>query len=172
MKGMLILFLLFVLSKANAQNEFAATAFYNDFKKIYADGQTGFTACKGAKRKTGFEELALEYRAKLMLPLTDSGKVVVPVSGNPYVIYYFEPDKMRLKVDQLGVNLRDAVVTAFDKPLYTRAETTIINNYPFTNTLYFIEPVENPAAIAVFRQCIYFSEGKYYLSFEIRGKKE
>jgi hypothetical protein len=172
MKRILILFLLFVLTKANAQNEFAATAFYNDFKKIYADAQTGFTACKGAKRKAEFEELASEYRAKIMLPLADSGKVIVPVSGNPYVIYYFEPDKMRLKIDQLGVNLRDAVVTTFDKPLYTRAETTIINNYPFTNTLYFTEPVENPTATAVFRQCIYFSNGKYYLSFEIRGKKE
>lgn len=172
MKRILILFLLFVLTKANAQNEFAATAFYNDFKKIYADAQTGFTVCKGAKRKAEFEELASEYRAKIMLPLADSGKVIVPVSGNPYVIYYFEPDKMRLKIDQLGVNLRDAVVTTFDKLLYTRAETTIINNYPFTNTLYFTEPVENPTATAVFRQCIYFSNGKYYLSFEIRGKKE
>jgi len=133
---MLILFLIFVLTKANAQNEFAATAFYKDFKRIYADGQTGFTACKGAKRKTEFDELIAEYRAKIMLPLADSGKVVVPVSGNPYVIYYFEPDKVRLKIDQLGVNLRDAVVTSFDKPLYTRAETTIMNNYPFTNTLY------------------------------------
>ena len=54
---MLILFLLFVLTKANAQNEFAATAFYKDFKRIVADGQPGFTACKGAKRKTDFEEL-------------------------------------------------------------------------------------------------------------------
>ena len=107
-----------------------------------------------------------------MLTLTDSGKVVVPVSGNPYVIYYFKPDKMKLKIDQLGVNPRDAIVTSFDNPLYTRAKTTIINNYPFTNTLYYTVPVENPKAIAVFRQCIYFSNGKYYLSFEIRGKKE
>jgi len=172
MKRIPILFLLFVLTKANAQNEFAANAFYNDFKKIYNDGQTGFSACKGAKRKTGFEELASEYQAKIMLPLADSGKVVVPVSGNPYVIYYFEPDKMRLKIDQLGLNLRDALVTAFDKPLYTRAETTIINNYPFTNTLYYTEPVENPSATAIFRQCIYFSNGKYYLSFEMRGRRE
>lgn len=172
MKRILILFLLFVLTKANAQNEFAATAFYNDFKKIYADGQTGFMACKGAKRKSEFEELNGEYRAKIMLPLADSGKVVVPVSGNPYVIYYFEPDKMRLKIDQLALNLRDAVVTAFEKPLYTRTETTIINNYPFTNTLYYTEPVENVTATAILRQCIYFNDGKYYLSFEIRGRKE
>ena len=84
---MLILFLLFVLTRANAQNEFAATAFYTDFKKIFADAQAGFTDCKGIKRKSDFEELATEYYAKLMLPLADSGKVVFPVAGNPYVIY-------------------------------------------------------------------------------------
>ncbi|MFZ1260928.1 MAG: hypothetical protein WAQ93_10635, partial [Chitinophagaceae bacterium] len=69
MKRMLILFLLFVLTRANAQNEFAATAFYTDFKKIFADAQAGFTDCKGIKRKSDFEELATEYYAKLMLPL-------------------------------------------------------------------------------------------------------
>ncbi len=169
---MLILFLLFVLTQANAQNEFAATAFYNEFKKIYTDGQIGFANCKGAKRKSEFEELAIEYRAKLILPLADSGKVVFPVSGNPYVIYYFEPDKMRLKVDQRGANLRDAVVLAFDKPLYSTATTTIIDNHPFTSTLYFTEPGEDRYAAAVFRQCIYYNEGKYFLTFEIRGKKE
>ena len=80
MKRMLILFQFFVLNKANAQNEFAATAFYNEFNKIYADAQTGFLICKGTKRKSEFEELATEYRAKLMLPLADSGKLVVPVA--------------------------------------------------------------------------------------------
>jgi hypothetical protein len=167
---MLILVLLFTLTKANAQNEFAATAFYNEFKKIYEDAQTGFATCKGAKRNSEFEELATEYRAKMMLPLADSGKVVVPITGNPYVIFYFEPDKVRLKVDQRGVNLRDAIVIAFGKPLYARTETILINNYPFTNTLYFTEPEENQPAVAVFRQRIYYNSGKYYLSFEIRGK--
>lgn len=169
---MLVLFLLFVLTKANAQNEFAATAFYNEFKKVYADGQTGFADCKGVKRNSGFEELAIEYRANLMLPLADSGKVVFPVVGNPYVIYYFEPDKVRLIVDQRGANLRDAIVLAFSKPLYSRTTTSINDNYPFTNTLFFTEPDEDKYAAAVFRQCIYYKGGKYFLSFEIRGKKE
>ncbi|MEI2737491.1 MAG: hypothetical protein V9F01_01750 [Chitinophagaceae bacterium] len=172
MKRMLILFQFFVLNKANAQNEFAATAFYNEFNKIYADAQTGFLICKGTKRKSEFEELATEYRAKLMLPLADSGKLVVPVTGNPYAIYYFEPDKIRLKVDQRGVNLRDAIVTAFGKPLYARTETTIINNYPFTSTLFFTDPGESLFSAALFRQCIYYKDGSYFLSFEIRGKNQ
>ncbi|MEO7984377.1 MAG: hypothetical protein ABI688_09865 [Bacteroidota bacterium] len=172
MKRMLILFLFFVLAKADAQNEFAATAFYTDFQKIYEDAKAGFIITRGANQHTGFEGLSTEYLANQLLPLADSGKVVVPVStGNPYVIYYFEPDKVRLKVDQRGVNLRDAVVTAFGKPLYSRTETTIINNYPFTQTLYFAEPEESNSSGALFRQCIYFQDGKYYLSFEIKGKK-
>lgn len=169
---MLILFLLFVLTEVNAQSEFAATAFYNEFRKIYADGQTGFAICKGAKQKSEFEELASEYQAKLMLPLADSGKIVFPVTGNPYVIYYFEPEKMRLKVDQRGANLRDAVLVAFNKPLYSKATTTIIDNHPYTTTLYFTDQGEDNYAAAVFRQSIYYKEGKYFLSFEIRGRKE
>ena len=169
---MLILFLLFVLTRANAQNEFAATAFYTDFKKIFADAQAGFTDCKGIKRKSDFEELATEYYAKLMLPLADSGKVVFPVAGNPYVIYYFEPDKIRLKVDQWGANLRDAIALAFEKPLYSRTSTTITDNQPFTSTLYYTDPNEDKYSAALFRQCIFYKGGKYYLSFEIRGKKD
>ncbi len=161
-----------MLTEANAQNEFAAKAFYIDFQKIYEDAQNGFSTNKGAKKQSEFEELAPEYKVKLMLPLADSGKVVIPVNGNPYVIYYFEPDKARLKIDQMGVNLRDAIVTIFGKPLFMRTETTIINNYPFTNTLYFTTPEETRSVAAVFRQCIYFSNGKYYLSFEIRGKQQ
>lgn len=169
---MLAIILLFVLTKATAQNEFAATAFYDEFKKIYADGQTGFTDCKGVKRNSGFEELATEYRAKEMLPLADSGKIVFPVNGIPYAIYYFEPSKMRLVVDQRGANLRDAVALVFDKPLYSRTSTTMVNNHPLTNTLYFTSPDEDRYAAALFRQSIYYEDGKYFLSFEIRGKKE
>lgn len=167
---MLILFPLFVLIQANAQNEFAATAFYEDFKKIYSDAQTGFINCKGEKRKSGFEELASEYQVKMMLPLADSGKLVIPATGKPFVIYYFEPDKLRLKTDQRSLNLREAIFSAFDKPLYTRTETTLVSDRPFSNILYYTDPGEK--AVAIFRQCIYFFSGKYYLSLEIRGNSQ
>ena len=121
--------------------------------------------------KSEFEELAIEYKVKLLLPLADSGKIVFPVSGtNPYVVYFFESDKVRLKVDQRATNLRDAILTVFDKPLYARTETSIINNRPFTNSWYFTDPAETRSAFAAFRVNIYFNEGKYYLAFEIRGK--
>lgn len=171
MKRIILFFLLFTLSEVYGQNEFAATAFYTDFKKIYEDAQAGFVNYKGDRRKSEFEELAMEYKVKLLLPLADSGKIVFPLSGNrPYVVYYFEPSKVRLKVDQRAMNLRDAFLTVFDQPLYTRTETTIINDHPFTNSWYFTDPAETRFAWAAFRMNIYFNEGKYNLAFEIRGK--
>jgi hypothetical protein len=171
MKKLLFLFLVFSGMKVNGQNEFAATAFYNDFKKIYEDAQAGFVNYKGEKKNSEFEELAKEYKVKLLLPLADSGKIVIPASGNrPYVVYYFEPSKVRLKVDQRAMNLRDAVLTTFDQPLYSRTETTMIDNHPFTNSWYFTDPAETRSAQAEFRMNIYFNEGKYNLAFEIRGK--
>lgn len=171
MKRIILFFLLFSLSEVNGQNEFAATAFYKDFKKIYDDAQSGFVNYLGAKRKSEFEELATEYKVKLLLPLADSGKIVFPVSDNrPFVVYYFEPSRVRLKVDQRALNLRDAVLTVFDKPLYSRTETTLINNHPVTNSYYFTDPGETRSAFAEFRLNIYFENGKYNLAFEIRGR--
>ncbi len=167
---LLIQFLLLTLGNANAQNEFAATAFYTEFKKIYEDAQAGFGNCKGDQRKTGIEGLFAEYKLKCILPLSDSSKLVIPVKGNSYAIYYFEPDKMRLKVDQRSLNLREAITTSFGKPLYVRTETSIVNNQPFSSTLYYDDP--GMTSSALFHQLIYFNAGKYYLSLEIRGKKQ
>lgn len=170
MKKILLFFIVFALSNAYGQNEFAASSFYDDFKKIYADAQFGFATYKGAKKKSDFEDLAAEYKVELLLPLADSGKIVFPVTGKPYVVYYFEPDKVRLKVDQRAVNLREAVLTAFAEPLYATTENSIINDHPFSNTYYFTDPNETRSPFAAFRMCIYYNTGKYYLSFEIRGK--
>jgi hypothetical protein len=104
-----------------------------------------------------------------MLPLADSGKLVVPVNGNAYLLYYFEPDKLRLKVDQRGADLRDAVITSFEKPLYTRTETRIINNQPFTTITYHAAAEDAQDAPALFRQLIYYQSGKFYLTLEIKG---
>ena len=73
--------------------------------------------------------------------------------------------------DQRGAYLRDAVATAFDKPLYTISETKIINNFPYTDTWFFTEQGEFRKTFAIFRQTIYNNNGKFYLSFQIRGKK-
>lgn len=170
MKISITILSLLIFSTLYGQNEFAATSFYNEFKKIYADAQEGFVKNKGAKKVSEFEDLVDEYRPRWLLPLSDSGKIVFPIAGNPYVIYYFEPSKTRLKVDQRGAYLRDAISTAFSKPLYTITETTTINNFPYSDTWYFTEQGESRKNFAAFRQTIYYSNGKYYLSFEIRGK--
>ena len=167
--GVAILFF-FITTHLQAQNEFASTAFYNEFRKIYADAQEGFVKNRGAKKISEFEDLVDEYKVKWLLPLADSGKIVFPVTGTPFVLYYFEPSKTRLKVDQRGVYLRDAVSTAFNKPLYTITETTTINNFPYSDTWYFTEQGESRKSFAAFRQTIFYSNGKYHLSFEIRGK--
>ena len=166
---MVILFQFFLLTQAQAQNEFAATAFYNEFRKIYTDAQEGFSACKGMPRKTGYEAIQSEYRVKCHLPLTDSGKIIVPVNGKPYAMFYFEPDKLRLKVDQRSVNLREAIVIAFGEPLFARTETILVNNHPFSSTLYFTNPDDDRVAHALFRQCVYYDNGKYYLTLEFRA---
>jgi len=170
MKRIFLFFLTITASDAFAQNEFAATVFYTEFKKIHADAQSGFITYKGDRRKSEFEELAAEYKVKMLLPLADSGKIVVPVSGNPYAVYYFEPDKVRLKVDQRATNLRDAMLIAFEKPLYGRTETVVANNYPLTTAYYFTDPNESRSSLAAFKMSIYYSAGKYYLSLEVRGK--
>jgi len=171
MKGLLFIVFLASAARAFGQNEFAATAFYNEFKKIYADATNGFIENKGSERVSEFPELTKEYKAKLMLPLADSGKIVETMKGSSYAIYYFEPDKVRLKVDQRGAHLRDAILIAVNQPLYARTETITIDNKPLSNTWYFTDPGETRSAAAAFKLSIYFKDGKYFLSFEIRGKK-
>ncbi len=171
MKGLLFFILLTGTVKVIGQNEFAATAFYNEFKKIYTDATNGFIENKGSERVSEFPELTKEYKVKLMLPLADSGKIVETMKGSSYVIYYFEPDKVRLKVDQRGAHLRDAILIAVNQPLYARTETITIENKPLSNTWYFTDPDETRNAAAAFKLSIYFKDGKYFLSLEIRGKK-
>lgn len=171
MKGVLFILFLTGIVKVFGQNEFAATAFYNEFKKIYADATNGFIENKGSERESEFPELTKEYKIKIMLPLADSGKIVEPAKGGSYVIYYFEPDKVRLKVDQRGAHLRDAILTAVNQPLYARTETIVTDNKPFSTTWYFTDPEETRTAVAAFKLSIYFKEGKYFLSLEIRGQK-
>ncbi len=172
MKRILFFFFIFSFLQVKGQNEFTATAFYKDFQKIYTDAKNGFAIYTGKSRIQNSEESNPEFDVKLLLPLADSGKIVVPQSGIPYVIYYFEPEKMRLKVDQRGANLRDAILNVLGKQVIVRSETSIVDNHPLTNTWYFIDPQEKRLAYADFKMSIYFQNGKYFLSLEIRGKKE
>ena len=164
-----ILFLLTAFH-SYSQDEFASNAFYGDFKTIYADSQEGFIKYKGEKRKSEFEELSTEYKVKFLLPLADSGKIVFPKTANPYVVYFFEPNKNRLKIDQRAMSLRDAIVTAYEKPLYLRNETVVVNDRPLSNSWLFTDPDETKTTAAAFRITIYYENNSYNLSLEIRGK--
>jgi hypothetical protein len=171
MKKWLTIACICLITGAKAQNEFAATAFYNEFKKISADAQKGFTLNKGAKKKAQFEELAEEFKAKLNLMLADSGEVIIPKNGNPpYAVYYFEPAKSRLKIDQRGVNLRDAIVTAFAKPLVARTESRLINEKVYSDTYIYEKETDTDKKVALFRISIFPNGNKYNLTLEIRGK--
>lgn len=170
MKKLLLLFSAFITLVAHGQDEFAATAFYNDFKKIQEDAQQGFIKYKGAKRSGERNGLGEEFRVKLLLPLADSGKIVVPVTGNPYAEYYFQPGKTKEEADTRAVSLRDAVITAYGKPLYAKTETITVGQLIFSNTYYFTEPDETLAAFALFKSSVYRDKKKYYLTFRVIGK--
>jgi len=171
MKKLLAVICLLGPVAANAQSEFASASFYQDFKKIYTDGQTGFTAYKGAPLKSEYPELQTEYKVKPSLPPADSGKLVFPVNGHPYAVYYFEPFKNRIKTDQKALGLREAIITAYEQPLYVRTETKMVDNKAFTNSYFFSGPDDNKVSQALFRTSIYYKDDKYYLLLEIKGKK-
>jgi hypothetical protein len=169
MKRLPCIIVFFCFYTAQAQNEFASTSFYQDFKKICIDGQTGFSACKGAALKNQYPELQEEFNMKCTLPPADSGKLVIPAIGNPYAVFYFEPAKNRIKTDQKALGLRESILTAYGQPLYVRTSTTVINEHPYTNSYFFTDANEGLATKALFRISIYYKEEKYYLLLEIRG---
>lgn len=170
MKKWLTLGALLFITGAKAQNEFAATAFYNEFRKIATDARNGFLLNKGVKKVALYEELADEFKVKINLLLADSGKVVVPKNGSaPYALYYFEPAKTRLKIDQRSVDMREAIFTAYTKPLYTLSETRVIDEKVYSDTYFFDKEDTKDKKTALFRLSIFPNENKYYLTLEIRG---
>ncbi len=169
MKKWLTAIALWAVTFSYGQNEFAATAFYNEFKKIYADAQNGFVLNKGSQVKNGFEEMALEFATKLPLPLSDSGKILYPLNGNPYVVYYFEPSNARIKIDVRAVSLKEAIVTAFAQPIYAQTETYLVDDKVYCNTYFYSDAAEENKKAALFKTAIYQQKGLFYLNFEIRG---
>lgn len=169
MKKLIILLALFNCLIVFGQNEFAATSFYTAFKKVYDDKEKGFETYKGNKVKAKYEALADEYRSKLLLPLSDSGKIVVPKSGRPYAIFYFETEKKKEKIDERAVNLRDAISTAYAKPLFARTTTTKVGDHFFSDTYFYTEEKEDNTAKALFRINVFYEAKRYHLSLEIKG---
>jgi hypothetical protein len=170
MRFFVLLIFFSIVQTCLAQNEFAAAAFYKDFQKIYADGQKGFIQYKGVKKKSVLPELTDEFKVKILLPLADSGKLVFPKNGKPYAEYYFQPSKSKESIDLRASMLREAIATAYNKPLFTRSETIRSDNTPFSNTWFYTEPEPANTAAAIFRTSIVRS-GKYYImSFRLIGE--
>ncbi|MES1225680.1 MAG: hypothetical protein ABUT20_59935 [Bacteroidota bacterium] len=169
MKKIFLCFFVFVLTRGHSQNEFAATAFYNDFKKIHADALEGFSKFKGSKKPGKFNGFAEEYRIKLLLPLADSGKIVFPSIGIPYAEFFFQTANSKKEIDQRAVNLREALLTAYEKPLYARTETSTVKENIFSNTGFFANPDDS---LAIFKTSIYQIDKKFFLSVRLMGKKE
>jgi hypothetical protein len=168
-----LLFIAFLSLHAvvKAQNEFAANGFYRDLVKISEDAQLGFPENRGKKITSRYESLNEEYQPNWPLPLADSGRVVFPKTMQPFVVYYFEPAKHRLPVDQKGSNLRDAIAMAIKKPLFSRSETILVGNVPVTNTWIFDTENESRHSAALYLLSVYQQNGKFYLSLQINGKK-
>jgi len=170
MKQCCLLFIVFAFSKAYSQNDFASPAFYNGVKKIIADAQETFPKYKGSKRPAMSFDFYEVYRVKLLLPMADSGRIVFPANANPYAEYYFPATKTKQDADQQAVNLREALLTIYEKPLYSRTETSVLKENISSNTYYY---ADSAYSTLVFSSEVYQEDKhKYYLIFRIIGNKQ
>lgn len=160
----------FNIVTAYGQNEFAASSFYTTFKKIQEDGEKGFAQFKGPQLKSQFSEIKVEYKIKLLLPLADSGKIVVPAAGNPYAVYFFEPEKRKENIDERAVHLREAILTAHANPLYAKTVSTTLDRWIHSDTYFYAETNQNHTSLALYRISVFYQDGKYHLLLEIKGK--
>jgi hypothetical protein len=168
MRKITLLFIVFTSLQLPAQNEFAATAFYKEFNKIYEDAQKGFVTNKGSKLLK--DDFATTYHSKLLLSLADSGKIFFPNEGNPYVEYYFEPKKRKEDIDKTAADLVQAITIAYNKPLYSETRTVTVKNNLYSNTFIYDQAPDVEGRNLVFKCSIYKSGKNYMLAFRIMGK--
>lgn len=168
MRVIFILIFLSLLNEVKAQNEFAAKAFYSDFNKIYADAMTGFREYRGVRRKNRPQE----FETKLMLPLADSGRIVHALTDEPYAEFFFEPSRKKSDADKRSLNLREALVNAIGKPIYTRTESSTFKNITHSTTYFYTDSSHVDANKVAFVSRIYPQNNKYQMCFRIVGKKE
>lgn len=171
MKYLLFIIFTFHQLQVFGQNEFAATAFYTSFNIIEADAKNGFEATKGELLDHQPSGFANEYKVKLMIPLAESGKIVEPVSGNPYAVYFFEPEKKKEKIDKRAVQLREAILTALGLKLYAKTIFTTVNNHILSDTYLYVNPDELSESNALFKISIFYDQNRFQLLLEIRGNR-
>lgn len=165
MRKFMLLILVFSVLNATGQNEFGATAFYNDFRQIYADAPLGFARYKGMPVK-GQSHV---YTVKLLIPLADSGRIVENAT-ECYVEYYFQPAKKKEDAYKRALNLRLALVTSVEHPVSTRTETPVIDGYPYSTTYFYANTSGMEKGSELFWYSVYQKNGRYYISLHIPGK--
>lgn len=171
MRTVIVLTSLLAFTGLNGQNEFAANAFYNEFRKMEEDARSGFTRYKGEKISQDRDTSQGEFRVKLLLPLADSGRIVFPGTGAPYVEYFFQPVKYPEEINRVAANLKEAIVTAYGKPLFVRSETVQPGKGLYNVSWFFTDPGEKSTAAAEFRTSIFYRDKLYFLAFRIYGKR-
>lgn len=107
----------------------------------------------------------------MLLPLADSGKLVFSEVSRPYVIFYFETSKSRLKTDQKGTELKDAITIAMDRPVCSHTETVLVEDDPVSNTWFFDGNAELSKTEAICLISVYRIKNLYYLTLQINGNK-
>ncbi len=161
----LILMVVSISFAAAAQNEFANEKFYSAVKKIVADGQNGFALYKGAKTG-GLGSLMTFYKTTLLLPGADSGKITVPVIGNPDVSYDLKPAKTLEQATQKIKDLAAALKTASSKTLYEQAQTSELKGFTFYKTLLSTTGLFDAADFELYTT---LDKGVYMINLKIKG---
>lgn len=167
-KFLFFLMVAMVSLTASAQNEFANEKFYSAVKKIYADGQNGFSLYKGPKLRD-LGSIMTFYKTTLMLPGADSGNITVPVIGSPDVSYDFKPAKTLEQATQKIKYLTEAVKTASGKTLYEQQKTSQLKTFTFYKTLLYTTPTPGLFDAAEFELYTTLDKAGYMINLKIKG---
>ena len=169
MKKLLPVLLLFTVTTARAQNEFANAPFYDAVKNIYNDGQTGFAKYKGAKYNS-IGSIISVHRSKLVMPGADSGSIYLPVAySHPAASFSFTAGTQIKQGEQKATRLATAVRTALGKTLYEKKKVDTTGKFVFYHTYYYDKP--NPATYdrEVFEVYYVLERGRYLAVLKING---
>lgn len=169
-KQLLFTLLLIAGLVSSAQNPFAKQAFYDAFKKVYADGQKEFIETTGMFRNEMNSYYSF-HLPKTLLPGSDSGQVYLPLSiGTPFITYYFPPSKKLADAKLKEKNLHDAIKTAWGIPVLLEVKKTDTLKQSIQYRTFFYknrEDIKN--YLSVLDTYIFFENGAYQLRLNVNG---
>lgn len=155
-----------------AQNPFATSAFYDSFKKIYADGQKGFPVTRGALiNETGI--FYDNYKVNTRLPQADSGRLSQPQTiGFPFVTWYFNAGKTLALARAKEANLHAALRTAWGSPLTEINRTDTLKQFVFYRKYFYRHPEAVKRYEFEFDTYLVLENGSYQLCLNINGRND